>query len=89
MNCSKTAYSNLSIDNYQGFVRPNLYDRPVLKLWELFSDYGGLDTAIQFLHDYYKEYSFKEVDTKEFVRFTKVYFNLKDDTYFQDWLKLD
>lgn len=80
-------YSNLPLDEYETGINGALYDQPVVQLWELFDDYGGIETAEQFLMEYYKLYAFEEVDTKEFIRFTKAYFNLEDDQYFSEWLK--
>jgi len=62
--------------------------QPALKMWELFSKYDGIETAKAYLKAYYKVYAFKQVDTKEFVRFTKAFFLMEDDKFFESWLKL-
>jgi hypothetical protein len=31
-------------------------------------------------------YQNKQVNTEEFVRFTKAYFGMRDDSFFRDWL---
>lgn len=64
-----------------------MYSQPVIKLWQLFNRYGGMDTAKPFLQDYYKTYAYKQVDTAEFVRFAEQYFHIGDEV-FQDWLQL-
>lgn len=89
-SCSSSdKYSNLTIAEYQSEVKVNLYDRPVVKLWELFKEYGEIETLSKFLKEYYKQYAFEEIDTEEFVRFSKVYFHLEDNKYFAEWLNLN
>jgi len=82
--------SNLPAPEYGGGseVATYLYAQPALMLWELFSQYEGIETAKAYLKAYYKAYAFKQVDTKEFVRFTKAYFHMEDDKFFESWLKL-
>jgi len=89
INSNEKKVSNLPISYYQNEVLPYLYDQPTIKLWKLFDDFGGVEVVKQFLHDYYEKYSFKEIDTEEFVRFTKDYFKLEDNKYFEDWLNLN
>ncbi|WP_442602910.1 FtsX-like permease family protein [Paenibacillus sp. KN14-4R] len=62
--------------------------QPALKMWELFTQYNGIETAKAYLKAFYSTYGFKTVDTKEFVRFTKAYFLMQDDKFFESWLKL-
>lgn len=50
---------------------------------------GRFKEAEKFLKSYYHFYRYKEVDTREFARFVKYYFDLKDDTLFEDWLELE
>jgi hypothetical protein len=65
-----------------------LYTQPVVKLWQLFKRKGMEEEALQFLSSYYESYQYKQVDTKEFVRFASSYLGLpKSD--FDSWLKLD
>ncbi|MGK4116396.1 hypothetical protein AB0Y38_08865 [Lysinibacillus capsici] len=66
-----------------------VYGKSATKLWELFKDNGEIKEAEKFLKSYYYFYKYKEIDTKEFVRFVKYYFDLKDDTLFEDWLELE
>ncbi|SFB12053.1 MULTISPECIES: M1 family aminopeptidase [unclassified Bacillus (in: firmicutes)] len=49
---------------------------------------GDEDTALKFLSDYYKTYSFQQVTTKEFVKFTKDYFDISE-MEFTEWLNLE
>lgn len=44
--------------------------------------------ALRFLKTYISTYKYKEVNTHEFVRFTKHYFNLDNNEAFEDWLNL-
>jgi hypothetical protein len=45
--------------------------------------------ALDFLESYISTYKYKEVNTKEFVRFTKHYFNLDSNEEFEGWLNLN
>ncbi|CAM5223556.1 hypothetical protein UACE39S_02411 [Ureibacillus acetophenoni] len=49
----------------------------------------GLKEAERFLKTYYDEYQFKEVNSQEFIKFTKYYFNIKDDSVFEEWLQIE
>ncbi|WP_158538321.1 M1 family metallopeptidase [Falsibacillus pallidus] len=64
----------------------NTYDVPSFKLWELT---GDLTSAQAFLKKYYETYAYQTVDSKEYIRFLKAYFQLKDNTFFENWIKLD
>ncbi|MFY3790686.1 M1 family metallopeptidase [Ureibacillus sp. MALMAid1270] len=76
---------NLSLDEYDSSAY--IYDKTNVMLWKLFEKRGGLEEAERFLKTYYDEYLFKEVNSQEFIKFTKNYFNLKDDSVFDEWLK--
>ncbi|MEK8197080.1 M1 family metallopeptidase [Lysinibacillus sp. FSL M8-0134] len=81
---------NLPLDQYdESNMGSYVYGKSARKLWELFKDNGELKEAEKFLKSYYLFYRYKEVDTKEFVRFVKYYFDLKDDTLFEGWLELE
>ncbi|MDF2653479.1 MAG: hypothetical protein K0Q73_9284, partial [Paenibacillus sp.] len=81
--------SGLSISTYQGSDIINcLYAQPVMKYKTLIESLGGQDQGMKFLQSYWTNYQFKQVDTKEFVRFTKAYFAMRDDAFFKDWLFL-
>lgn len=80
--------SNLTVKDYNYDVFAYLYAMPPLKILELSAQYEGIATAKAFLNAYFNTYKYKHVDTKEFIRFTKAYFNLKDDAFFESWLKL-
>ncbi|WP_090789072.1 M1 family aminopeptidase [Paenibacillus sp. GP183] len=86
-----TTYSkptNLPLSEYEGAdIIKRLYAQPVMKFKDLFDSLGGGEVGITFLHAYFTNYQYKQVSTDEFVRFTKAYFGLNDDTFFQDWLK--
>lgn len=69
----------------RGFVGSN-YELPSLKLWELMKDEK---TAFDYLNKYVGLYSYKEVDSYEWIRFTKAYFNMKDDAFFREWIAYD
>lgn len=57
-------------------------------MFKMFEHRGGIEAAENFLKMYYDKYKYKEVDTKEFVRFTEHYFGLEDQSFFDDWLLL-
>jgi Peptidase family M1 domain len=80
--------SNLTVKDYNYDTYPYLYAMPAVKILELSAQYEGIATAKAFLNAYFNTYKYKHVDTKEFVRFTKAYFNLQDDMFFENWLKL-
>ncbi|MDM5212561.1 M1 family metallopeptidase [Peribacillus sp. NJ4] len=81
---------NLPLDKYSSNDQSNyIYGKSSTMLWKVFQENGGELKAEDFLENYYDHYQYKEVDTQEFVRFSKYYLNLKDDVYFKDWILLD
>ncbi|MFE7064164.1 M1 family metallopeptidase [Sutcliffiella sp. NPDC057660] len=80
---------NLSLDDYnihdQSFY---FYDKSVVMLGKLFQEDGGKKRAEDFLSHYFENYKYKEVNTKEFIRFIKYYLKLEDDTVFEGWIFL-
>jgi hypothetical protein len=82
--------SNLPLSTYRGTdIINSLYAQPVLKYKTLIDNLIGREQGIKFLQSYWLNYQYKQVNTKEFVRFTKAYFAMKDDTFFKDWLSLN
>ena len=79
---------NLPLDQYKGASSSYTYGKALSMLWKLFENRGGAAEAKRFLKTYYHYYQYKEVDSKEFVRFSQQYFHMKDDAFFQDWLDL-
>lgn len=69
----------------RGFMVSN-YELPSLKLWELTKDEK---TAFDYLKKYVELYSYKEVDSYEWIRFTKAYFNVRDDAFFREWISYE
>lgn len=82
-----TALAHLPLHEYLngGFMGAN-YEIPPLKLWELT---GGEKEAFDYLSKYVELYSYQEVDTAEWIRFTKSYFKLNDDQFFQEWISYE
>ncbi|MEF2098386.1 M1 family metallopeptidase [Bacillus sp. CFBP9009] len=81
---------NFPLDKYSSNDQSNyIYGKSSTMLWKVFQENGGELKAEDFLKNYYDHYQYKEVDTQEFVRFSKYYLNLKDDVYFKDWILLD
>jgi Peptidase family M1 domain len=77
---------NLPLDKYKSNVSSYVYGKSTVMLWSLFENNGGIKEAERFLNKYYLSYKYKEVNSKEFVRFTRYYFNLDDESAFKDWL---
>ncbi|WP_251639356.1 M1 family metallopeptidase [Sporosarcina sp. NCCP-2716] len=77
---------NLPLDQYEN--NSHVYGKASTMLWLLFKDRGGLEEAEKFLKSYYDFYKYKEVDSKEFVRFACSYYNLEDDSEFTTWLEM-
>jgi predicted Zn-dependent protease with MMP-like domain len=64
------------------------YAQPSMRLFDLFARYGDpVEEGTSFLRAYFATYRYKQVDTKEFVRFVKAYYPLDDD-WFREWLKV-
>ncbi|QOR66200.1 hypothetical protein IM538_20930 [Cytobacillus suaedae] len=68
-----------------GFMVAN-YEMPSIKLWELT---GSTEAAFAYLKKYAELYSYKEVDSYEWLRFTKAYFKIEDNEVFSDWISLE
>ncbi|MGZ9583622.1 M1 family metallopeptidase [Paenibacillus marinisediminis] len=83
---SKRGYSNTPVLEIQSTdIGFKYYGQPAAKLKKLFDRYG-ID-GMSFAKTYFDYYKYKQVDTKEFVRFIKSYFGMKDDSYFKDWIQ--
>ncbi|WP_181833207.1 M1 family metallopeptidase [Bacillus taeanensis] len=80
---------NLPLDKYKHNQSSYTYGKASVMLWKMFEKRGGIEEAEKFLKSYYDFYNYKEVNTKEFVRFTKHYFSFEDNAEFEDWLVLD
>ncbi|ATP40863.1 peptidase [Solibacillus sp. R5-41] len=81
--------SNLPLHEYLMSTPSNyIYGQSYSNLAKIFNQYGGKQTAEDFLRRYYTFYKYKEVKTDEFVRFMKFYLELKDDSLFESWLEL-
>ncbi|WNS73989.1 ABC transporter permease subunit [Bacillus sp. DTU_2020_1000418_1_SI_GHA_SEK_038] len=82
-------YSNVSLDKVKntGFI----YGQPAIEMLKMMEDKYRLkgddvkEVSMQFLSSYYEHFKYKEVDTKEFIRFTKDYFSVPTG-YFNKWL---
>lgn len=77
---------NLPLDQYKN--SSHIYDKSSTILWSLFENRDGLKEAEKFLKTYYNFYHYQEIDTEEFIRFVKYYFNLEDATEFESWLDI-
>ncbi|MCM3034250.1 M1 family metallopeptidase [Niallia sp. MER 6] len=80
---------NLSLDQYEQDKQSSyIYGKSNVMLWKLFEKRGEIKEAEKFVKKYYDNYKFKEIDSEEFIRFIKYYFNLKDNSVFKDWLEV-
>lgn len=81
---------NLPLDQYdESNMSSYVYGKSAIMLWALFKENGELKEAEEFLKTYYQFYKNKEIDSNEFMRFTRYYFDLKDDSLFEGWLQLE
>ncbi|WP_085994208.1 M1 family metallopeptidase [Oceanobacillus senegalensis] len=80
---------NLPLDQYDRHMSSYIYSKSSIMLFKIFENRGGIEEAENYLKVYYDNYKYKEVDTQEFVRFTKKYFSLTDDFFFKEWLLLE
>lgn len=78
---------NLPLDKYKN--NSHIYSKANTMLWLLFKDRGGIEEAEKFIKTYYDFYNYKEVDTEEFMRFARYYFNLEDDSELATWLEIN
>ncbi|WML47730.1 ABC transporter permease subunit [Neobacillus sp. PS3-34] len=82
-------YSNVPLDKNQSTAY--IYGQPAIQLFDMIQDnytLKGKDLRtvdMQYLSDYYNHFKYKQVDTKEFLKFTMNYFELPSG-YFTDWL---
>ncbi len=82
-------YSNTPVDQVKnsGYI----YGQPPLELKKMIKDKYMIigddekDVGMQFLSDYYHHFRYKEVDTQQFIQFTKSYFSVPTG-YFNRWL---
>jgi ABC-type dipeptide/oligopeptide/nickel transport system permease subunit len=82
-------HSNVTVDElkHTGY----LYGQPAIEIYQMILEkYRNLgdhpkEVAVAFLQDYYEHFKYKEVDTEEFVSFSKAYFEVPTD-YFNNWL---
>ncbi|MNO12394.1 FtsX-like permease family protein [compost metagenome] len=82
----KQQFSNIPVPEMgPGEIVSYYYAQPVLKFKELFK-YYETDGAT-FLKAYFNTFKYRQVDTKSFVKFVEVYFNMDDDSFFEDWIR--
>ncbi|WP_442594455.1 ABC transporter permease subunit [Neobacillus sp. D3-1R] len=85
----KRQYSNVPLDKnkHTGYI----YGQPALRLFELVEDKDYVRekdfdiVLMEYLSDYYHHFQYKEVNTSEFIRFTKDYFQVPKGS-FNEWL---
>ena len=82
-------YSNMPVNEvkHTGYI----YGQPALEILQMIQEKYTLkgespkEVGMQFLSDYYQKFRYKEVDTKEFISFTKDYFSVPTG-YFNNWI---
>lgn len=80
---------NLALDEYKENQSSYIYVKSSVMLWKLFQNRGEIKEAEKFLKTYYENYQYKEIDSEEFIRFSKHYFNLEDESEFEEWLLIE
>jgi hypothetical protein len=78
---------NLALDEYKENQSSYIYVKSSVMLWKLFQNRGELIKAESFLKTYYQYYQYKEINSEEFIRFSKHYFNLENVSEFEEWLQ--
>lgn len=83
---------NLPLDQY--VIRPTnhsyskyVYGVAPQLIWEVFEKHGGRKTAEDFLKSYVHHYKYKELDSKEFIRFLKYYLKVDHLPILKGWIK--
>lgn len=77
---------DLSLNEYGKRYNTYVYGKASAMLESTLIDIKGEDGPIKFLSTYYSLYSYKEVNTKEILRFMKYYLKLKDNSAFDKWV---
>lgn len=81
---------NLPLDKYSLKTQSSyIYGKSSTMLTKTFQDNGGRKNAEEFLKTYYDNYRYKEVNTREFIRFLTYYLDLNNTDYFKDWISVD
>lgn len=81
---------NLPLDQYAPNEQSSyIYGKASTQLGAFFQKFGGEEAAKKFIKEYVKAFRYKEVNTKEFVSFTKQYFDLNDNKEFVNWLEIN
>ncbi len=83
----KQQKAGIPLHEYAGFwFMVANYEMPSIKLWELT---GSIEDAFAYLRKYVEFYSYQEVDSYEWLRFTKAYLQIEDNEVFSDWISLE
>lgn len=76
---------DLPLNQYPNNPSNYIYGKSTAMLWKLFEHRGGIEKAEDFLKDYFQYYKYKEIDTKEFIRFAEYYFDTEFDSFFNQF----
>lgn len=76
---------DLALNEYPKHTSSYVYGKSDYMLWKLFEDRGDIKGAEDFLKTYFHLYQYKEVDTKEFIRFMESYFDEELDSFFKEY----
>ncbi|MEH6945375.1 M1 family aminopeptidase [Bacillus sp. JJ722] len=81
---------NLPLDQYDLKTQSSyIYGKSASMLTKTFQDNGGRKNAEEFLKAYYDNYRYKEVNTREFIRFLTYYLDINNTAYYKDWISVD
>lgn len=76
--------ANFPLDKYEddmGWAYSiSVYSQPTYQLLKLFQDHGKSESALQFLHDYFGKYQYKQVDSTALINYLVHYLQLNDDS---------
>lgn len=86
--------ANHSLDTYdkgdnQMLYSLSVYSQPTYELYSLFAKHDGEEEALEFLHDYFEEYQYEQVDSEELLNYLASYLDINDEEDFENWLEVE
>src|SRR5699024_3479072 len=84
--------ANLSLDGYeddQWTYSLSVYSQTTYQLLTLFQEHGEIEGALDFLHDYFDTYQYKQVNADEMINYLINYLDIEDVSPFDEWLEVD
>lgn len=84
--------ANLSLDGYeddQWTYSLSVYSQTTYQLLTLFQEHGEIGGALDFLHDYFDTYQYKQVNADQMINYLINYLDIEDVSPFDEWLEVD